>query len=122
MAASYRDLVAWQKSVAFVTDIYRVTSNFPRHELFGLTAQLRRASVSVPSNIAEGQARFSKPEFRHFLRNAKGSLAEVETQLVISKNLGHLNEDESSKLLSKVDELGRILSGLIGSLEKNARH
>jgi len=122
MAASYRDLVAWQKSVAFVTDIYRATSYFPKHELFGLTSQLQRAVVSVPSNIAEGQARFSKPEFRHFLRNAKGSLAEVETQLVICKNLGHLNEDESSKLLSKVDELGRILSGLLSSLEKSTRY
>jgi four helix bundle protein len=85
---SYRDLIAWQKAMDLVTAIYRVTGSFPREELYGLTSQLRRAAVSVPSNIAEGQARFSRKEFHHFLSQARGSLVEIETQLMIAENLG----------------------------------
>src|SRR5574337_1314593 len=80
MAGSYRDLVAWQKGLDLVVEIYRITERFPKSEMYGLTSQLRRAAVSVPSNIAEGQAHFSKQEFRHFLRHSRGSLAELETQ------------------------------------------
>jgi hypothetical protein len=75
MARSYRDLVAWRKAMFLVSEIYRATGAFPKDELYGLTSQLRRAAVSVPSNIAEGQARYSKREFHHFLSNARGSLA-----------------------------------------------
>ena len=81
MVQSYRDLVAWNKAMELVTEIYRVTKQFPKEELFGLMSQLRRAAVSIPSNIAEGKGRLSKGEFRQFLGNARGSLAEVETQI-----------------------------------------
>lgn len=87
MGDSYKDLIAWRKGMDLVTEIYRVTRAFPRDEMYGLTSQLRRAAVSVPSNIAEGQARFSRKEFHHFLSQSRGSLAEVETQLAIAQNL-----------------------------------
>lgn len=80
MAGSYRDLIAWKKAMILVRDIYCATQAFPREERHGLMSQLRRAAVSVPSNIAEGQARYSRREFHHFLNNARGSLAEVETK------------------------------------------
>jgi four helix bundle protein len=88
MGRSYKDLVAWQKSMDLVTATYRATAGFPRDELFGLASQLRRAAVSIPSNIAEGQGRLSEKEFRHFLGQARGSLMEVETQLQVAENLG----------------------------------
>ena len=90
MGRSYKDLVAWQKSMDLVTNVYRVTGSFPKEQLFGLTSQLRRAAVSIPSNIAEGQGRLSEKEFRYFLGQARGSLMEVETQLQIAINLGYL--------------------------------
>ena len=85
---SHRDLIVWQKATAMVTEIYRATRGFPREEMFGLTSQLRRSAVSVASNIAEGQGRLSKGEFRQFLGQARGSLIEMENQLVIAGNLG----------------------------------
>ncbi len=90
MARSYKDLIAWQKAMELVVEIYKATENFPRAELYGMTSQLRRAAVSVPSNIAEGQARFTTKEFRKFLSDARGSLAEIETQLTISQMLHFL--------------------------------
>ncbi len=87
MGDSYKDLIAWRKAMGLVTEIYRVTRTFPREEMYGLTNQLCRAAVSVPSNIAEGQARFSKKEFHHFLSHARGWLVEIETQLTIAENL-----------------------------------
>jgi four helix bundle protein len=87
---SYRDLLVWQKAVDLVTEIYRLTRQYPKDELYGITGQLRRAAVSIPSNIAEGQARLSTGEFRQFLGNAN-SLAEVETQLVISGKLDYMD-------------------------------
>ena len=114
---SYRDLIAWQKGIELVAPIYRVTQTFPKEEIYGLTSQLRRAAVSVPSNIAEGQGRKSKPEFRHFLHNAAGSLMEVETQVTIGAVLGYLRGDEETELLSRTNELGRISNGLIASME-----
>jgi four helix bundle protein len=112
---SYRDLIAWQKGIELVTRIYEVTEPFPAREIYGLSNQLRRAAVSIPSNIAEGQARFSKKDFAHFLRQAKGSLAEVDTQIVISRNLKYLSANEAEELASACAELGKILSGLIDS-------
>jgi four helix bundle protein len=94
MGDSYRDLIAWRKGMTFVTASYQATQSFPRDELYGLTNQLRRAAVSIPSNIAEGQARFSPKEFRHFLSHGRGSLVEIETQLMIAQNLGYLSADE----------------------------
>ncbi len=84
---SYRDLIAWQKALELVTEIYRISKKFPNEELFGLMSQLRRAAISIPSNIAEGQGRLGRKEFQHFLGNARGSLWEVETQIIIARNL-----------------------------------
>lgn len=122
MAKSYRDLIGWQKAIAFVTDLYRVTRDFPKDELYGLTSQLRRAAVSIPSNIAEGQARLSKLEFKNFLSHARGSLVEVETQLEIAKNLEYLKEDVSKNLAIKLTELARILNGLLESIRSQAEN
>src|ERR1700752_2982669 len=99
MSQSYRDLVAWKKAMALARLVYEVTSGFPKSETFGLMSQMRRAAVSIPSNIAEGQARHSKREFTHFLRNTRGSLAELETQTLLSKDLGYLTEDQANKVL-----------------------
>ena len=101
MGESYRDLIAWRKAMQLVTDIYDATRSFPRDELYGLTNQLRRAAVSVPSNIAEGQARFSSKEFHHFLSLARGSLVEIETHLMIAENLGYLPSNQTRPLLEE---------------------
>jgi four helix bundle protein len=90
MGQTYRDLVVWQKAMELVTEIYKATERFPKEEIYGLTSQLRRAAISVPSNIAEGQGRLTKKEFHHFLGYARGSLLEMETQLLIAQNLGYL--------------------------------
>lgn len=115
---THKDLIAWQKSLDFVTDIYQVTKSYPKSEVYGLTNQLRRAAVSVPSNIAEGAARSTKREFSQFLHFSLGSLAELETQLFISTNLGYLKKEDSDVQILKLTEIRRILLGLISSLEK----
>ena len=117
MGRSYRELIAWQKAMTFVTEIYAATHRFPSEERFGITNQSRRAAVSVPSNIAEGQARFSQKEFHHFLSQARGSLVEIETQLIIAKDLKYLPTPKAEALLALADELGRILNGLITSIK-----
>src|ERR1022692_3424835 len=108
MGTSYQDLIAWQKAMDLVTDVYRVTAAFPKEEVYGLTSQLRRAAVSVPSNIAEGQGRKGDGEFKHFLRLALGSLMEVETQIMIAERLGYLNPSAAQTLLRDTAELGKI--------------
>jgi four helix bundle protein len=120
MGRSYRELIALQKAMTFVTEIYAATHRFPSEERFGITNQLRRAAVSVPSNIAEGQARFSQKEFHHFLSQARGSLVEIETQLIIAKDLKYLPTPKAEALLALADELGRILNGLITSIKNRA--
>ena len=100
-----------------VTNIYRATQTFPKHETYGLTSQLRRAAVSVASNIAEGQGRLSKREFRHFLGLARGSLLEMETQVVIAENLGYLSRVEAQPLSLASGEVSRLLHGLMQSLQ-----
>ena len=97
--------------------VYEVTAGFPKHELYGLTSQLRRAAVSVPSNIAEGQARFSGRDFRHFLRHCRGSLAELHTQIIIARRRDYLSQDESDSLALRIAEVNRIIAGLIGSID-----
>lgn len=104
-----------------VEAVYRATSTFPADERFGLTQQLRRAVVSVPSNIAEGQGRKSTNEFIHFLSIAKGSLCEVETQLIIAQRLGYLQNELLDQLLTQSDEVGRIMNGLTRSLAKKTK-
>ena len=118
MTRHYMDLIGWQKAMDLVTEIYRLTKKFPKEEIFGLTGQLRRAAVSIPSNIAEGQGRLSKGEFRLFLGNARGSLSELETQIMIAKNLEFIREPEATKILEMASEGGRILNGLIASTKK----
>jgi four helix bundle protein len=119
--SSYRDLVVWQKAVELVTAIYAATSSFPKHEIFGLTSQLRRCSVSVPSNIAEGQGRATKGEFIQFLSHARGSLFELETQVCIATKLGYLSPENSRILEKQAEEVARILNGLLTSLGAGAR-
>jgi four helix bundle protein len=120
MGQSYRELVAWQKAMEFVMSVYTATKAFPRDEVYGLASQLRRAATFVPTNIAEGQARFSPQEFHLFLGRARGSLVEVETQLLIAQNLKYISDEHSQKLLAQAPELGRILNGLASSIRPAA--
>ena len=114
----YTELIAWQRAMDFVEAVYQVSRTFPKDELFGLTSQVRRAAVSMPSNIAEGQSRRSTKEFLQFLSVARGSLSEVETQLVISKRLNYLSSDQLSDLQHKSSELGRLINGLSNAIQK----
>ena len=102
--------------MALVLNVYRCTQTFPKIETYGLTSQLRRAAVSVPSNIVEGQARLSTGEFKQFPGNARGSLMEVETQILIARDLGYLDQNQSDSLINDTSEVGRILNGLLASL------
>lgn len=113
----YRDLLVWQKAMAWVEYVYAATRPWPADERFGLTSQVRRASVSVASNIAEGCARRSTAEFLRFLSIARGSLAEAETQLMLGRRLGYLDDPQLEPLLDAADEISRMLSGLIAKLE-----
>ena len=115
---SYRDLIAWKKGMQLVGAIYDATDSFPQHEIYGLTSQLRRAAVSIPSNIAEGQAHYTNRDFTRFLRLARGSLAETETQILIAQDRRYLPREHADKLIGQTDELGRVLSGLINSMKK----
>jgi four helix bundle protein len=109
----YRDLIAWKKAFDLTLQIYRDTSGFPPEERFGIVAQLRRASVSISSNIAEGQGRKTPGEFLHHLHIALGSLAEVEMQILISDALGYFIANQTPKLLASTAEVGRLINGLI---------
>ena len=120
MAQHYKDLIAWQKAMDLVSVLYDATEGFPKREIYSLTNQMRRAAVSVPSNIAEGQAHFSNREFRHFLRHSRGSLAELETQVLIAQRRNYLSELQAAELLRRANEVSRILSGLINSLEEKS--
>ncbi|CAN5841936.1 four helix bundle protein [soil metagenome] len=115
---SYKDLLVWQRAMNLVTNVYNLIKTFPKEEIYGLSGQLRRAIVSVPSNIAEGQGRDSVKEFIHYLSISYGSLMEVETQLQIAANLGYLKQVEVDKLLEQTAEVGRLLNGLSRSLRK----
>jgi four helix bundle protein len=115
---SYQDLVAWQISIELVTEIYKISRQFPKEELFSLTSQIRRAAVSIPSNIAEGRGKSSKGEFQHFLYHARGSLNEVETQLIIAINLGYLEKQEIAHIHGLITRVGRLLHGLISAIKK----
>ena len=114
----YRDLLVWQKAVDWVDAIYAATREWPKEERYGLISQVTRAAVSVPSNIAEGCARRSTGEFVRFLSIARGSLAEAETQLIIGTRQGYLDQASQKALLDAVDEISRMLAGLIAKLEE----
>ena len=108
----HRDLKVWQKSMELVTEIYSATACFPKHEMFALAQQLRKAAVSVPSNLAEGHGRSSSKEFHQFVSHARGSLCEVETQLEIARNLSYIKPEQANSLLEKASEVARMLNGL----------
>jgi four helix bundle protein len=116
---SYRELTVWQKSIALAERIYVASKAFPKEESFGLTSQMRRAAVSVPSNIAEGAAREGTGEFLQFLSIAQGSLAELDTQLLLAERLGYLKAAQVRDLEHACDEIGRMLSGLRKSLKQS---
>ena len=118
---SYRDLEVWQRSMRLAKRIYQVTQKFPTEERFGLTNQLRGAAVSVPSNLAEGHARFGPGEFSRFLSIAMGSVAELETQILLSQDLGYVSEAVTHELLAELDVIGKMLRGLAKSIDRR-RH
>ena len=109
--SNFKNLLVWQKAIELTVDVYSLTKSFPKEEMYGLVSQIRRCAVSVPSNIAEGQARKYHQQFAHFLSIAQGSLAELETQMIISKKLGYI-VDELSELLEKIDSIGKMLTKL----------
>src|SRR5437588_12483334 len=116
MPSSFKDLRFWQEAMKFTVDVYRATAQFPRHELYGLSQQLRRAAVSVPSNIAEGKGHRSDREFGNFLLHARGSLLEVQAQVMIAKELQYISDEEAKRLLASADAICRSLNSLINSL------
>lgn len=117
-ARDYKDLIAWKKSVGLALAIYRETSNFPSEEKYGLISQIRRAAVSIPSNIAEGEGRNSK-DFQRYLLIALGSLKELETQILISDALGYLGKGKAIVIMEKASEIGRLIHGLSKALLKH---
>lgn len=114
---SYRDLIVWQKAMDLVTQVYCFTQGFPGNQTYGLTSQLQRAAVSVPANIAEGKARNGDKELRRFLRIARGSLAELETLLILARDLAYGTPGTADRILIACDEVSRLLSGLMKSLK-----
>ena len=113
---NYGDLMAWQKALDLVEVVYKATGQFPKEEIYGLTNQLRRAVVSIPSNIAEGQGRKSDNDFRRFLAFSHGSSREAETQILIAKRLNYLSEAQTERLMNLAGEVGRLINGLGHSL------
>lgn len=117
MAKPHHQLAVWQRSINLVKGIYQLTGEFPESEKFGLISQMRRAAVSIPSNIAEGAARNSRKEFINFLHIAQGSIAELETQILISQELGFVKVDSVNSLLQEMDEISKMIIGLQRSLK-----
>ena len=117
---SHRDLIVWQKAMDLVVTVYRATETFPKAETYGLTSQIRRAVTSVPANISEGQGRRLTKEFVYFLANARGSLWELDTHLESATRLEFLNPETDHELQSQLDEVGRMLNGLMRSVSNSA--
>lgn len=113
MASSYEELIVWQKAMELVEETYRIVKLLPKEEMYALSDQMRRAAISIPSNIAEGQARHSTKEFLHFLSIAKGSVAELHTQYLICVRLHYMANDEIEKVSVLLEEVGKMLNGLI---------
>ena len=113
MGGSYKELKVWQSGMELVFEIYALTAKFPNHELYGLISQMRRAVVSIVSNIAEGKGRTGRKELAHFLSNSRGSLHELETQVMVAAHLGYFSAQVEQELLGRISEVGRMLSGLI---------
>jgi len=115
---THKDLKIWQRSVALVTRVYKLTENFPKSEMWGLTNQIRRAAVSVPSNLAEGSGRMFPKELVQFLHIALGSLAELETQFIIAQNLGFINENEYMSIVQEIQELLRMITAMSNKISQ----
>lgn len=115
--SDFKDLRVWQHSMDIVTDIYKLMSYLPVEEKYGLSDQIRRAAVSIPSNIAEGQARGSNKEFCHFLSISRGSLAEVETQLLLTIRLGYLQQQPVTDIIARLRDIDKMIGGLMRSLK-----
>jgi len=113
---SHKDLILWQKAMDLAVRVHQASTAIPKSELFGLVSQLRRAGTSIPSNIAEGSARTSTKEFIYFLRVARGSMAELETQLLLAQRVGYLRESEVADLRLQIDEIGKILNTVVAGL------
>lgn len=116
--STYKDLIVWQKSIALVTSLYAITKTFPSDEKFGMVSQINRAVISVPANIAEGWGRESAKNYLQFLRISRGSLMELETLMIISRNLNYINEQNYLEVNKQIDEVGKILHGLIKSVQQ----
>jgi len=116
---AHRKLALWQKSTRLVVSVYEVTRRFPTIERFGLAAQMQRAAVSIPSNIAEGSARKGRKEYLQFAYTARGSLSELDTQVEIAGMLGYLTPDRSCRLQAEIDEVSRLLNGVIAYLSRS---
>jgi four helix bundle protein len=115
---SFRDLIIWQRGINLVKEVYKETQNFPKQELYGLTSQIRRAAISIPSNVSEGHIRQHRAEFRQFLSMALGSLAELETQMIISRELNYISTEKSENLIVQMDSIGKMIRGLMKKLTK----
>ncbi|HEX8650552.1 MAG TPA: four helix bundle protein [Pyrinomonadaceae bacterium] len=116
---SHRDLIVWQRAMELTVAVYHASKSFPKDETYGLTSQLRRASVSIPANIAEGQGRRLVKEFQQFLAHARGSLLEVDTHMELALRLGYIDKQQHAAIHEKIDEVGRLLNGLLRSLSSN---
>jgi four helix bundle protein len=115
---SHKDLILWQKALDLAVAVHEASAVFPRAEMFGLVSQIRRAAVSIPSNIAEGSARRSTREFIAYLHIARGSMAEVETQLLLAQRIGYVNDERREALQLRLDEVGRIMNAVITGLRR----
>lgn len=118
MILSYKHLHVWQKSLAVYKETYKITSTFPKHELYSLTNQIRRSAVSIMSNIVKGHARTSSKEYMHFINIARGSVAELESQLWLSKELNYVSEHRITKILEELDQLGKMLRSLYNKIKE----
>ena len=121
MSSSYRDLRVWQQGMDLAEEVYLATAGFPKQEMYGLTSQLRRSAVSIPSNIAEGKGRNTDRDFLNFLFHARGSLMELETQIMLSARLRFLSQQQADALLNATTKVARSLAGLINSLRELQR-
>ena len=118
--STFQDLRIWQEAMDLTVEVYRATGGFPKHETYGLSSQMRRAAVSVPSNIAEGKGHRSDPEFVRFLLHARGSLLELQTQLLIARRLQYLSEEKADELCRSGDGIARGLNALINRFREKA--
>jgi len=116
--SSYKDLIAWQKGIELTTIIYKILNQFPKDERFGLISQISRSCTSIPANIAEGWGRDSNQNFINYLKIAKGSLYELETHLIVSKNINYISDETLKNLQIKIEEISKIINGLIKSIQQ----